>query len=71
MKYKICKLIDGNGREWYQIKKKGWILWNWVCDSHFETEIEFSTEQSAKEYIEKQLKYVKSTKIKLLECVEV
>ena len=31
MKYKICKLVDGNGAITYQIKTKGWLFWRWVC----------------------------------------
>ena len=30
MKYKICKLVDGNGSVTYQIKTKGWLVWRWV-----------------------------------------
>lgn len=30
MKYKICKMQDGNGKEWYQVKKKGWLFWRWA-----------------------------------------
>jgi len=30
-KYKICKFVDGNGKEWYQVKKKiFFIFWEWL-----------------------------------------
>jgi hypothetical protein len=30
MKYKICKIQDGNAYEWYQVKIKGLIFWRLV-----------------------------------------
>ncbi len=29
-KYKICKFVNGNGKEWYQILKKGWLFWSYL-----------------------------------------
>jgi len=29
-KYKICKFVDGNGKEWHQVKKKGWLFWRYL-----------------------------------------
>jgi len=30
-KYKICKFVDGNGHEWYQIQKRYWFFWDYLC----------------------------------------
>jgi hypothetical protein len=30
-KYKICKFVNGNNKEWYQIQKKGWLFWSYLC----------------------------------------
>lgn len=29
-KYKICKFVNGNGEEWYQIKKKFLFFWYYL-----------------------------------------
>jgi hypothetical protein len=79
MKYKICKLVDGNGNIKYQIKEKRWLFWRWIYAAagplgHYEPLDFFSFEQ-ANNWI-KQAKEVTQyfqncRKIKVVECVEV
>ena len=80
MKYKICKLIDGNGKEWYQIQIQGWFfnyyhadlnygnydMWAWERDPN-----RYSTEHLAKEAIKALIVEEKSKQIKTMGCVEV
>ena len=78
MKYKICKLVDGNGKEWYQVKIKGWLFWHWAYYSKFvggefvvqNFRITFDTFDDAQKYIEDLKKLKNSYKIKVVECVE-
>ena len=81
MKYKICKLVDGNGKEWYQVKEKRLLFWKWIKVARGPLEIAyyepltFNTFSKAKEWIadlQKCSEYgKKSRKIKVVECVEV
>jgi len=79
MKYKICKLVDGNGTTTYRIKKKGWLFWRWITAAsgplgHLEY-LDFFTFEQAKKWVadlQKCSEYrKKSRKIKVMECVEV
>jgi hypothetical protein len=73
MKYKICKLVGSNGSEWYQVKKKGWLFWNWVgkCEGGLEfplfVELRFSTFENAAKWIEQEEKWINNGKPKILE----
>jgi len=29
-KYKICKFVNGNEEEWYQVMKRGWLYWYYM-----------------------------------------
>lgn len=79
MKYKICKLQDSNGKEWYQIKKKGWLFWRWIYAAagplgHYEPLDFFSFDQAInwiKQSKEVTQYYENCRNIKVLECVEV
>ena len=73
MKYKICKLVGWSGSEWYQVKKKGWLFWNWVgkCEGPIElpvfVELKFSTFEDAANWIEQHEKLINNRKPKILE----
>lgn len=81
MKYKICKLVDGNDKEWYQVKKKGWLFWRWIKVARGPLEIAyyepltFDTFNKAQDWLQDLKKCAeygeKSRKIKVVECVEV
>ena len=60
MKYKIYKFVDGNNKEWYQVKRKWWIFWCWeyrtefvggvfVCENFLR---KFDTFEDAKDWVE-------------------
>lgn len=79
MKYKICKLVDGNGTTTYRIKKKGWLFWRWITAAsgplgHLEY-LDFFTFEQAENWVnecKKVTQYFKNCrKIKVVECVEV
>jgi hypothetical protein len=73
-KYKICKFVNGNNEEWYQIRKKSWLFWYWVSDYEhvgsgmLRTVNKFFTIEQAKEYIDKDIEYSKRGQIKKVEC---
>lgn len=82
-KYKICKFVDGNNKEWYQVKRKWWIFWHWayrtefiggefVCANFLR---KFDTFEDAKDWIEKSKKWTiahrNSKKQKIVDCVEI
>jgi len=80
MKYKICKLQDANGKEWYQIKVKWWIFWyNYEKSTYFNYDCgfwefvgdRFDTAEEARETINKLIIQDKAKQIQLLKCVEV
>jgi hypothetical protein len=78
MKYKICKLVDGNGNVTYQIKKKGWLFWTWIYTvgpSNRYEPLNFLTFEQANNWVEESKKvtqYFKNCRrIKVVECVEV
>ena len=78
MKYKICKLQNANGNEWYQVKIKGWLFWGWAYRTEFiggEFVVQnfrrtFDTFEDAKKYIEDLNRFKNSFKTKVVECVE-
>ena len=79
MKYKICKLEDGNGSITYRIKKKGWLFWRWVYAAagplgYYEP-IDFFTFEQAEKWVnesKKATQYFRNCrKIKVVECIEV
>lgn len=78
MKYKICKLVDGNGVITYRIKKKGWLFWRWIRAAadplgHHQY-LDFFTFEQANNWIKESKKvtqyYKNCRKIKVVECVE-
>lgn len=80
MKYKICKLQDGNDKEWYQVKKKGWLFWRWAREAKGPLEFpvyiihRFPTFKQAKRWVEEDKEWVvghiNCQKIRVVECVE-
>ena len=75
-KYKICKLQDGNGKEWYQIKEYYWIVWFWLrtfqcyyggCDRQIG---QFESEDDARKFLEGLKNFKNAMRIKVVECVE-
>ena len=78
-KYKICKFVNGNGDEWYQIKKKGWFFWSYLSSYEYigpldfpplKTILRFETIEKASEHIEMIKKIKKSWQIKKVECID-
>jgi hypothetical protein len=78
-KYKICKFVNGNGKEWYQVKKKGWIFWSYLSSyewfGHPEIPpirivIKFTSFDKAKKHIE-MIKHINNNAvIKKVECID-
>ena len=79
-KYKICKFINGNGKEWYQIKRKGWIFWHYLSEYQYvggpidfpplRTILKFTSVEKAKIHIEMISLIDKSNAIKKVECFD-
>jgi hypothetical protein len=78
-KYKICKFVNGNGEEWYQIQKKGWFFWSYLSSYKYigpldfpplKTILSFETMEKASEHIEMIKKIKKSWQIKKVECID-
>lgn len=77
-KYKICKFIDGNGHEWYQILKKGWLFYSYL--SYYEynaygfpplrTILKFYTIEEAKKHIQDAEVVNRTSQIKKVECFD-
>lgn len=75
MKYKICKFINDNGEEWYQVQQKCWIFYRWLSyyDSpfaHIRTIHKFASVKQAKDFIKDDIENIKRRKIKKVECFD-
>jgi len=76
--YKICKFVDGNGSEWYQIKKKGWLFWSYLSGYEFSPYdypplrriFKFESVEKASEYIKNDIEYMKAGQIKKVNCFD-
>jgi len=72
-KFRICKFVDGNGKEWYQIQQKGWIFWyniysyDWLGATGWPHKLDSVDE--AKSCIEKMQKKINSDVVKKIECL--
>lgn len=74
--YKICKFIDGNGSEWYQVMKRGWLYWYYMYGykggapefSPCKVVSTFFTIEQAQDYIKQDIAYSQKNKIKKVEC---
>jgi hypothetical protein len=73
MKYKICKFQDGNGKEWYQVKGKGWFFWKWIKVSklNYYPYVFIYYEKLTFDFFLDAQKWVQAKQIKEVECVEV
>jgi hypothetical protein len=76
-KYKICKFVNGNNEEWYQIRKKGLLFWSWISSYEYAGAglttryiNKFFTIEQAKEYIKRDIEYTKKGQIKTVECFD-
>jgi len=73
-KYKICKFVNGNGEEWYQVLKKGWFCWHYMSSytgiGPIRTIDQFSNIEQAQQYINDDIKYTKRKMIKKVECFD-
>ncbi|NBQ18038.1 hypothetical protein EBU24_07020 [bacterium] len=74
IKYKICKFVDGNGEEWYQIKKARWLFWYYMSSytgiGSIRTVDKFFTLEQAQKYIKDDIEYTKRRIIKKVECID-
>ena len=61
-KYKICKFLNGNSEEWYQILEKGWFFWHYIT-GYSDFPREFKTIDQVNECINRRI-------IKKVECVD-
>jgi hypothetical protein len=72
--YKICKFVNGNGSEWYQIKKKGWFFWHYVSAypqlSRKKYPIRFYNMKEVNQHIKFDSAIQKGFQIKKVECWE-
>lgn len=71
-KYKICKFVNENNHEWYQILKKGWFFWSYVSSTSLilKTTLKFKSFEKAKEWIDTTKHINKHMSIKKIECVD-
>jgi len=78
-KYKICKFVNGNNKEWYQIQKKGWLFWSYLCTYEWFRDVEvpplrkiltFESIEKASEHIEMIKNIKRSNTIKKVECID-
>ena len=73
-KYKICKFVDGNGRESYQILKKGWLFWCYMRSytgvGPIKTIDKFSNIEQAQKHINYDMQYIKQKIVKKVECFD-
>jgi len=73
-KYKICKFVDGNGKEWYQVKKKGWLFWRYLDKFEriglrsYRVIIKLSNVEEANKYIQEDKWRDRSWQAKKVEC---
>lgn len=77
-KYKICKFVNGNGKEWYQILRKGWIFWSYISSYEYfgievpplRTILRFDNIEKAKHHIS-MIEQIKNSRIiKKVECFD-
>lgn len=68
MKYKICKLQDGNGKIYYQIKEKRWLFWRWISQPPYYNIIYFENLDMLYSWLKDHVEFVNSKKAKVLEC---
>jgi hypothetical protein len=63
-KYKICKFVNGNGREWYQIRKKGYFFWHYLFSYKYMGPLDFPPLKTVLKFdsFDEAEKYVKMTK---------
>jgi hypothetical protein len=82
-KYKICKFVNGNDKEWYQIQKRGWLFWSYLSSYQYigpldfpplKTILKFDHIDKAKKYIDMKQdteRYVKNNNfVKRVECFD-
>lgn len=78
-RYKICRFVNGNGKEWYQIQKKGWLFWSYLSSYQYigpldfpplKTILRFETIEKASEHIEMIKNIKRSNTIKKVECFD-
>jgi hypothetical protein len=75
-RYKICKFVNGNNEEWYQIRKKGLLFWYYISDCELlgsgilHTVKKFFTIEQAKKYINSDISYLKRGQIKKVGCFD-
>ncbi len=78
-RYKICKFINGNNKEWYQIQKRGWLFWSYLSSYQYvgpfdfpplKTVLKFDSIEKAKSHIEMIEIIKKSNIIKKVECFD-
>lgn len=80
MKYKICKLQNDNGKEWYQVKKRVWLFWFWARESYGPIDPillvrKFDTFEKAQQWVFEDKKWRTACKNgrqqKIIECIEI
>lgn len=77
-KYKICKFVNGNEEEWYQVMKRGWLYWYYMYGykggapefSPCKVVSTFFTIEQAQDYIKQDIAYSQQNKIKKVECFD-
>ncbi len=75
-KYKICKFVNGNEEEWYQVMKRGWLYWYYMYGykggapefSPCKVVSTFFTIEQAQDYIKQDIAYSQKNKTKKVEC---
>jgi hypothetical protein len=76
--YKICKFVNGNEEEWYQVMKRGWLYWYYMYGykggapefSPCKVVSTFFTIEQAQDYIKQDISYSQKNKIKKVECFD-
>lgn len=79
MRYRICKMTNGNNRIWYKIQEKKWWHWNWkdikIYNRGYYEILSFVSFEKAKEWVDVEIAnndWIKKAKQeKVLERVEI
>jgi hypothetical protein len=76
-KYRICKFVNGNGEEWYQVKKRVLLFWYWAFAYEYfgaggmiRNTHKFFTIEQAQKYIEDDIRYIRRGQVKKAECFD-
>jgi hypothetical protein len=73
-KYKICKFVNKNNEEWYQVLKRGWVFWHYMSSyargGPLRNIDRLSSIEQAQKHIKEDIEYKKRGITKKVECFD-